>query len=215
MGNAHNVANSMTDTDTQSFVELSNSVFTAEEIKALWYHFMNITSNTEYIELQKFQAAMLFKDSAFLDRIFRVFDTNEDDKISFSEYITCLSFISNRSPKESKLKFSYQIYDYDGDGFISKLDLRAMLAATLREHGIVISSSDIDYVVEKTFVEANPVQENMISYEEYKTLVEKNPHMIAQLTINISSIISEYSGSNYVALSTPRGFESALKIHME
>ena len=52
MGNAHNVANSMTDTDTQSFVELSNSVFTAEEIKALWYHFMNITSNTEYIELQ-------------------------------------------------------------------------------------------------------------------------------------------------------------------
>ena len=110
---------------------------------------------------------------------------------------------------------SYQIYDYDGDGFISKLDLRAMLAATLREHGIVISSSDIDYVVEKTFVEANPVQENMISYEEYKTLVEKNPHMIAQLTINISSIISEYSGSNYVALSTPRGFESALKIHME
>lgn len=47
---------------------------------------------------------MLFKDSALLDRIFRVFDADDDDQISFVEYLTCLSTISSKAPKDDKLK---------------------------------------------------------------------------------------------------------------
>ena len=109
---------------------------------------------------------MLFKDTTFLDRIFRVVDKNDDNQISFPEYIACLSILSNKAPKEEKLKFSFEIYDFDGDGFISSTDLRAVMAATLREHNIVITRGDIDFVVQKTMAEVNPKSENMISYEE-------------------------------------------------
>ena len=52
----------------------------------------------------QFQVAMLFKDSALLDRMFRIFDRNDDNVISFDEYINCLSVISNKASKEDKMK---------------------------------------------------------------------------------------------------------------
>jgi Ca2+-binding EF-hand superfamily protein len=47
---------------------------------------------------------MLFRDSALLDRIFRAFDLNEDNKILFDEYLSCLATISSKASKEDKLK---------------------------------------------------------------------------------------------------------------
>jgi Ca2+-binding EF-hand superfamily protein len=150
---------------------------------------------------------MLFKDSALLDRIFRVFDADDDNEIIFSEYLSCMSSISSKATREEKLKckllgfilqhhhrdkrrgctaVSFQIYDFDGDGFIryspfimrpcarphsffvvhSVGDLTAVLAATLREHKLTISRADIDHVVKETFAEADTRNEGMISLEE-------------------------------------------------
>ena len=47
---------------------------------------------------------MLFTDSALLDRMFRVFDKNDDNVITFAEYIECLSVISAKGTKEDKAK---------------------------------------------------------------------------------------------------------------
>lgn len=220
---------------------------------------------------------MLFKDSALLDRIFRVFDADDDNQISFMEYLTCLSIISSKANKDEKIKFSFAIYDFDGDGFISVTDLTAVVAATLREHKILIRRSgmhplslslvcvavsasqgllhpslrslmdnvcldgclctccgeqsvlwyrqlsvmdtmclherllpctapskrtpffllflfrhpltlllDIDQLVASTMESTRPKYPNMISFEEYRGLVAHKPHMLAQLTINIS-----------------------------
>ena len=139
---------------------------------------------------------MLFKDSALLDRMFRVFDLDDDNLISFAEYLACLSTISNKSTKENKLKckqsvqsqctysihfcspcslsrtvyfecaVSFQIYDFDGDGLISVGDLTAVLAATLREYNLVIGREDIDHIVAKTMKEADITTPGAISLEE-------------------------------------------------
>ena len=47
---------------------------------------------------------MLFQDSALMDRIFKVFDTDDDNMIDFNEYISCLSTVSNKATAEDKLK---------------------------------------------------------------------------------------------------------------
>ena len=114
----------------------------------------------------QFQVAMLFKDSALLDRMFRVFDKNDDNVITFDEYIECLSIISTKATKEEKMKLSFQIYDYDCDGLISTSDLTAVVAATLREHGVVITRPELDSIVLHTMNEAAPKTTGMISLEE-------------------------------------------------
>jgi len=55
----------------------------------------------------QFQVAMLFEDSTLLDRMFRVFDKNDDNVVSFAEYVTCLSVISSKGTKEDKTKCKY------------------------------------------------------------------------------------------------------------
>lgn len=47
---------------------------------------------------------MLFRDSSLLEQIFRVFDTDDDGTISFSEFISCLSTFSSRGTPEEKLR---------------------------------------------------------------------------------------------------------------
>lgn len=84
---------------------------------------------------------------------------------------------------------SFKIYDFDGDGFISVTDLTAVVAATLREHQIVILRTEIDEIVAHTMQEAHTKNPNMISIEEYIALSSNHPHMLAQLTINISKYV--------------------------
>lgn len=145
---------------------MTKTVFSAQEIRCIWFHFNTISDNSQSISRSQFQAAMLFKDSTLLDQIFRVFDTNDDDKISFHEYLSCLSIISNKASRESKHLFSFNLYDFDNDGYISVEDLTAVLASTLRENGLVISRTQIDEIVKSTMKEAQPVIDGKISYEE-------------------------------------------------
>lgn len=124
------------------------TIFSVDEIKALWMHFKGISGDgSDVITRAQFQELMLFRDTIMLDRIFRVFDANEDQKISFSEYLQCLSVISNKASEAAKLKLSFQMYDFDGDEKISVSDLTSALAATLREHDVVIERSEIDEIV--------------------------------------------------------------------
>ena len=55
-------------------------------------------------KFSQFQDAMLFRDSALFDLIFKVFDIDKNDLIDFNEYITCLSTVSNKASPESKLQ---------------------------------------------------------------------------------------------------------------
>jgi hypothetical protein len=60
------------------------------------------------------------------------------------------------------------------------------VAASLREHKIVILRSDIDQIVSSTMAQANPKHPGLISFDEYKVLVASKVNMMAQLSINIS-----------------------------
>ena len=64
---------------------------------------------------RQFQVAMSFQDSILMDRIFKVFDADDDGNISFDEFVACLSTVSNKAKPEDKLKCEY------GDGSINEL----------------------------------------------------------------------------------------------
>ena len=210
----------------------------SNEIRALWHHFKAINNDSEKIDREQFQVAMLFKDSALLDRMFRVFDQDDDNIICFDEYINCLSIISSKASKEDKMKcefnyitllwvtphtyktlyivlsdmifythsllsypiVSFQIYDFDCDGLISVGDLTAVVAASLREHGVVISRAELDKIVLHTMNEASPKVAGMISYEEYTKMISQKPHMLSHLTLNISRLVYDLFIYNTVCI---------------
>jgi serine/threonine-protein phosphatase 2B regulatory subunit len=205
MGNKTSEPCGLTGDEIEAFV--SKTHFSREEVKALWFHFRSISGENgdpDHITQSNFQAALSFRDSQLLDRMFNVFDTNADGSISFSEFLACLSIISNKASHDEKLDLSFRIYDADGDGLISVSELTTMLLFVIREHDLVISSEEIDEIVEVTFKEADVKIPGMIDFSEFRVICTKTPYVLSHLTLNITSIIQEYSDENEIDFKTPR-----------
>ncbi|KAJ3212648.1 EF-hand calcium-binding domain-containing protein 1 [Dinochytrium kinnereticum] len=65
-------------------------------------------------------------DSLIMDRVFRCFDLDADNYISYDEYMKSMSiFLKGRW--EEKLKFCFRVYDLNGDRYISKEEMFQML----------------------------------------------------------------------------------------
>ncbi|KAG0277517.1 hypothetical protein BGZ95_005809 [Linnemannia exigua] len=62
------------------------------------------------------------------DRIFRFFDQDDDETISFKEMACGLSVLC-KGNFEEKIAFAFQGYDLDGDGYISREELHEMFKA--------------------------------------------------------------------------------------
>lgn len=127
---------------------------------------------------------------------------NDDNQISFSEYLQCLSVISNKATSEDKQKFAFKLYDYDHDGFISTSDLTIVLAMTLRENGLVITKQQIDQIVMATMKEAGKADINQMSFDDYINLDSKNPYMLSHLTMNISGYVIIINNKSIITILT-------------
>lgn len=60
------------------------------------------------------------------ERFFQVMDLNNDGYVDYREFLTGLLRLYC-STFDQKTKFVFEIYDFDGDGFISKQDISTIL----------------------------------------------------------------------------------------
>ena len=60
-------------------------------------------------------------------RVIAVLDKNKDGSISFLEFVQGLNSLSSSASQEEKLRFAFQIYDINNDGYISNGELFTVL----------------------------------------------------------------------------------------
>ncbi|XP_023265072.1 guanylyl cyclase-activating protein 2-like, partial [Seriola lalandi dorsalis] len=63
------------------------------------------------------------EESAYMENLFRSFDTNKDGKIDFMEYVAAVHLVL-RGKLEDKLKWSFKVYDRDGNGCLDRQEVR-------------------------------------------------------------------------------------------
>jgi len=163
--------------------------FKQDEIVKLYEHFKTLSKESSkdaddgYVDKNEFHTILGLKESLFVDRMFILFDADKDNRIDFKEFLCGLSIFSEKGTMDEKLKFSFKIYDIDGDSFISKLELGKLLEASLKENSLELPQEQLDGIVNATFVEADTDKDEKISFDEYRVLVTKHPTMIANMTI--------------------------------
>ena len=121
----------------KSIRELCKQVnFTAEEIK-IWYNeYMKGLSKGES-ELTRKQFHEMYNSmfsgdpTDFADHVFRTFDTDGNGSVNFEEFVIGLNLSSN-IPGDAQLKWAFDMYDIDGDGQISRTEMRTIVSVSIR-----------------------------------------------------------------------------------
>eukprot|EP00835_Amoeboradix_gromovi_P002090 NODE_110_length_19453_cov_0.364369.p11 type:complete len:209 gc:universal NODE_110_length_19453_cov_0.364369:6674-7300(+) len=67
-----------------------------------------------------------FVDTLILDRIFKFFDSNNDNKITFEEFVKGMHVLASQDSNQ-QASFSFYIYDLNGDKFITKEEMMQLL----------------------------------------------------------------------------------------
>ena len=93
-----------------------------------------------------------------------VLDRNNDGNISFLEFVQGLNSLSAGASQEEKLRFAFQIYDINNDGFISNGELFQVLKMMV---GNNLNDTQLQQLVDRTIIKADTDFDGKISFDEF------------------------------------------------
>lgn len=108
-----------------------------------------------------------------------VLDKNKDGNISFLEFVQGLSALSAGASNEEKLRFAFEIYDINGDGYISNGELFKVLKMMV---GNNLTDVQLQQLVDRTIIKADEDFDGKISFQEFKNMT-KDLDIIEKMTI--------------------------------
>ena len=68
------------------------------------------------------------KENPFRKRICKIFSSDGSGNLTLNEFFFLFSSLCERSPRDIKVHFAFNIYDFDGDGFIGVSDIEQVLS---------------------------------------------------------------------------------------
>ncbi|XP_019459701.1 PREDICTED: calcineurin B-like protein 7 [Lupinus angustifolius] len=157
-----------------------------EKLHELYKKLSNIIIKDGFIHKEELLFA-LFRNSnkgnLFVDRVFDLFDVNQNGHIDFGEFVRSLSVFHPETPKTVKIKYAFELYDLRHTGYIEREELEEMVLAILNELDLALSHEVIETIVDKTFVEADSKGDGRIDLEEWEEYVGKNPSILKNMTL--------------------------------
>ncbi|CAI9741919.1 EF-hand calcium-binding domain-containing protein 1 [Octopus vulgaris] len=113
-----------------------------------------------------------------MDRVFRAFDKDNDSWISIEEWIGGLS-VFLRGNNEEKMAYCFDVYDLNGDGYISREEMFQMLKNCLIKQPTEEDPDEgikdlVDMVLKKMDVD----HDARLSFSDYRTSVIAEPLLI-------------------------------------
>ncbi|XP_018587420.1 EF-hand calcium-binding domain-containing protein 1-like isoform X5 [Scleropages formosus] len=111
-------------------------------------------------------------DDMMMDRVFRVFDKDNDSYVSVKEWIEGLS-VFLRGTFDEKIKYCFDIYDLNGNGYISREEMFHMLKNSLiRQPTEEDPEEGVKDLVEIALKKMDHDHDSQLSYADFERAVK-------------------------------------------
>ncbi len=119
--------------------------------------------------------------SVALNRIFVAFDRHSENKILAKEFISAFGALASGAGSESKLSFAFSLFDENGDGLLTPVEIVAFLRSfltlilSLNDHIADLPSTYVhdlinttaEHVVHRLFKEADANHDGALTWQEF------------------------------------------------
>nr|UFP37811.1 CBL2 [Lonicera japonica] len=179
--------------------------FNVKDVRALYELFKKLSSSLVddgFISKEEFQLGLFRnskKRSLFADRIFSLFDYNNDGVIEFCEFVQSLSVFHPDAPQADKAAcmIFYSFYlcficisticianrlHRTGRGKLW-MKVKELILALLCESDLILSDKIVETIIDKTLEEADLKGDGKIDTDEWKDFVTRHPSLLKNMTI--------------------------------
>ena len=145
--------------------------------------FREIAGSDNRIDREEFKNALIIKNEKIINRIFDIFDRDENNFLDISEFISGIEILIDGTDAQ-KIKFAFDIHDFDGSGDIDKNELKILIKNILIENNLDFDINQVDLIVDEFFKDADIDKNGRIDFNEFLILIEKYPDLINSLAVN-------------------------------
>lgn len=154
-----------------------------DNVDTLYHQFLRLdTDGNGVLDKNELLAIPELQENPLAHRVLELFDTDGDGVISFTEFVTGLSIFSSKGNRAKKLKFAFDLYDIDKDGYISNGELYAVLHMMVGESSI--SEEQLQQVVDKTIRDSDSDEDGKLNFMEFSQVLQRhNPSFVTKWCI--------------------------------
>lgn len=164
----------LTQYDIEEVQEHVSRKFSQLEIVALYDRFCALDrSGKGYITADEFLAIPEFALNPLANRMLRMMEG-----VNFKDFVFFLSAFSGKATPEDKARFIFRIYDVDGNGQVSRDDIRGVLQDL---SGTFLSEEQSEQVISRALEEAGFAQNCSLSFADFCQVLGSNVKMEVEI----------------------------------
>ncbi|KAM6980264.1 guanylyl cyclase-activating protein 2-like [Aplochiton taeniatus] len=127
------------------------------------------------------------EETLYIETIFHSFDTNRDNTLSFVEYVAALHLVL-RGNLEDRLRWSFKIYDKDGDGKLDRQEVKRIVRIICkiksRKKSLDMTPNEI---CDRVFELVDQNHDGQISLTEFMEGAQKDEWVMDLLKLDVNA----------------------------